>query len=494
MSESITNTSSEDLSDGIESYLANNHIANIGEFFRRKRLENEWTKKDVAKVLLLSVQQIDALEKGEYDSLPEATYIAGYWRNYANLLKVDISESIEFHKKNLVNTPSSIAMESAHRRTHGYQEKSRKKSGLIFLVLSAMFLAGIWYWQNPADSTLKQWFNNKLNRQVEQLPQIDDNASDNQAELVDRYAPSSAVESEQSDLSMPEPNFSDDLDGIDDVSASGGAGDTTTTARVNNKNSLAPVQLVNDNEKNTDLESSSSRQLRPEQEQKTENLAATIAEDPSTTANLTENLAENPSTIANPAATIAENPSTTANPAATIAEDPSTIANPAATLAENPSTTANIVATIAEDPSTTENIVATIAEDPSATANPAATMAEDPSTTANLTENLAENPSTTESLTEIPLRDLSNRIFLNVEKRSWLDIRDVTGAKMIYRIADAGEYLSLQGKSPFYVYVGIADGVQVEYLGKPVQFKIKDGDTSARFRADKSGIKPYNGQ
>ena len=480
MSESITNTSSEDLSDGIESYLANNHIANIGEFFRRKRLENEWTKKDVAKVLLLSVQQIDALEKGEYDSLPEATYIAGYWRNYANLLKVDISESIEFHKKNLVNTPSSIAMESAHRRTHGYQEKSRKKSGLIFLVLSAMFLAGIWYWQNPADSALKQWFNNKLNRQAEQLPQIDDNASDNQAELVDRYAPSSVVESEQSDLSMPEPNFSDDLDGIDDVSASGGAGDTTTTARVNNKNSLALVQPVNDNEKNTDLESSSSRQLRPEQEQKTENLAATLAEDPNATENIVAAIAEDPSTTANLTATLAENPSTTANIVATIAENPSTIANPAAT--------------IAEDPSTTENIVATIAEDPSATANPAATMAEDPSTTANLTENLAENPSTTESLTEIPLRDLSNRIFLNVEKRSWLDIRDVTGAKMIYRIADAGEYLSLQGKSPFYVYVGIADGVQVEYLGKPVRFKIKDGDTSARFRADKSGIKPYNGQ
>jgi cytoskeleton protein RodZ len=44
---------------------------------------------DVARQLKLSIQQVEALEAGEYDRLPGPVFVRGFIRNYARLLKLD---------------------------------------------------------------------------------------------------------------------------------------------------------------------------------------------------------------------------------------------------------------------------------------------------------------------------------------------------------------------------------------------------------------------
>ena len=63
-----------------------------GEYLRDCRLKNEWSLEDVAGDLNLKVRVIEGLESGDYSELPERTYIRGYLRSYARLLR--ISEDI----------------------------------------------------------------------------------------------------------------------------------------------------------------------------------------------------------------------------------------------------------------------------------------------------------------------------------------------------------------------------------------------------------------
>lgn len=59
-----------------------------GQAFIAARIDSGLTTKDVAKQLRLSSTQIEALEQDDFASLPEATIVKGFIRNYAKLLKI----------------------------------------------------------------------------------------------------------------------------------------------------------------------------------------------------------------------------------------------------------------------------------------------------------------------------------------------------------------------------------------------------------------------
>ncbi len=128
-----------------------------GSLLRNQRIENGWTMPDVAQALRLSNAQLQALENDDYENLPGETYILGYWRNYANLLKISIGESIEVHKKFLRNTASGGVPNAHPRWLRSRADPSIHKFGILFALLSVVFLLGVWYWQIPsAESVLTQ--------------------------------------------------------------------------------------------------------------------------------------------------------------------------------------------------------------------------------------------------------------------------------------------------------------------------------------------------
>lgn len=71
---------------------------------------------------------------------------------------------------------------------------------------------------------------------------------------------------------------------------------------------------------------------------------------------------------------------------------------------------------------------------------------------------------------------------LTLSKNSWLDIRDKTMKRLLYKNEVAGQTIEVRGKPPFYIYIGTPDGVSILYQGKNVPFETHKSGLFARFK------------
>jgi len=72
-------------------------------------------------------------------------------------------------------------------------------------------------------------------------------------------------------------------------------------------------------------------------------------------------------------------------------------------------------------------------------------------------------------------------ISFSVAKESWIDVRDSTGERLIYRTVNRGEDIQLKGIPPYSVFIGSAEGVKVRYEGQDIPFKAHESGLFARF-------------
>ena len=80
------------------SSVAPNALGNVqrpGEYLRQVRITQKLELEAVAAELKIPVKTLTALEQDDYKSLPEATFIKGYYRTYAKFLKVDATNIIQ---------------------------------------------------------------------------------------------------------------------------------------------------------------------------------------------------------------------------------------------------------------------------------------------------------------------------------------------------------------------------------------------------------------
>ena len=80
------------------SSAAPNALGNVqrpGEYLRQIRVTQKRDLDEVAQELNIPVKTLMALEQDDYKSLPEATFIKGYYRTYAKFLKVDATNIIQ---------------------------------------------------------------------------------------------------------------------------------------------------------------------------------------------------------------------------------------------------------------------------------------------------------------------------------------------------------------------------------------------------------------
>ena len=80
------------------SNVAPNGLGNVqrpGEYLRQVRVSQNRDINAVAADLNMPLKALQALEKDDYKSLPEATFIKGYYRSYAKYLKVDATAIIQ---------------------------------------------------------------------------------------------------------------------------------------------------------------------------------------------------------------------------------------------------------------------------------------------------------------------------------------------------------------------------------------------------------------
>ena len=169
-----------------------------GSLLSKGRIENNWSVSAVAHALCLSSEQLKALEDDNYAHLPGETYTLGYLRNYAKLLGINIEDAITTHKKHLTNsnqTPRSQRLRLAYGT-----ELSNRHFGILFTLLSMVFLLGVWYWQTPSPDFL-------LNQNWQTVETSKQNAATDAS--ADQDAASLSTETESS-IALPKENFSEE--------------------------------------------------------------------------------------------------------------------------------------------------------------------------------------------------------------------------------------------------------------------------------------------
>ncbi|SFP32822.1 cytoskeleton protein RodZ [Nitrosomonas cryotolerans] len=124
-------------------------VQSVGHLLRNARISRSMSLSDVARQLRLSVQQVEAIEKEDYDKLPGRTFMRGFVRNYANLLQLDPVAILQL-------LPQSAPTISVQRTPFRIKEISltsnHERNGhslfIIIIILILFSLVIYWIYQN----------------------------------------------------------------------------------------------------------------------------------------------------------------------------------------------------------------------------------------------------------------------------------------------------------------------------------------------------------
>lgn len=161
MSEENLDPSSPSLSENVEAEAPAVMQPAVGEQLRAAREAKGMRSADVAQALKLSTRQVDALEAGDWSGLPGQTFIRGFVRNYARLLRLDpdvlVSQLDPRLMPELPRLDVSSSISAALPRTGGPQRRDFMVvlAGLLLVVLAvlAFFFVPPDFWQ----SRLAEW-------------------------------------------------------------------------------------------------------------------------------------------------------------------------------------------------------------------------------------------------------------------------------------------------------------------------------------------------
>lgn len=122
---------------------------------------------------------------------------------------------------------------------------------------------------------------------------------------------------------------------------------------------------------------------------------------------------------------------------------------------------------------------------PGTTETEEAGMAE--SSDGSLSEEIAREEAERSAATQVaagesaPMPTVPGKAVFQFEDRSWIEVRDASGERLVYRDIPPGRRIEVEGQPPFRVYLGNASAVQVEYMGNVVTPGTESGRLYARF-------------
>lgn len=142
-----------------------NALGNIqrpGEYLRQVRIAQKLELAAVSDDLNIPVKTLTALEQDDYKSLPEATFIKGYYRTYAKYLKVDASNIIQRFDDIYANDTGLLpnhALNNSPIKIMGKLPGSKRERNRKWLKRSAILIAVVLIlWALIA--TVKNWSSN----------------------------------------------------------------------------------------------------------------------------------------------------------------------------------------------------------------------------------------------------------------------------------------------------------------------------------------------
>lgn len=128
----------------------------VGEQLRAAREKAGMQLADVSQVLKLGVRQIEALENGDWDRLPGATFIRGFVRNYARLINIDPAPLMAQLDGQLEKQATVLSVPESSPTNIPYSSSGgRDDRKFVLIGLVAALLAALVYFLLPED--MAQW-------------------------------------------------------------------------------------------------------------------------------------------------------------------------------------------------------------------------------------------------------------------------------------------------------------------------------------------------
>lgn len=131
-------------------------VQGVGHMLRHAREARKISIEEVSRQLRISAQQVDAIEKEDFDALPGRTFVRGFVRNYANLMQLDANAAVRMLPGFMATTA-----QATHANNHAGQipfkiqemtPSSREKQGngsflRILVLLIVLAAAGFFLYE-----------------------------------------------------------------------------------------------------------------------------------------------------------------------------------------------------------------------------------------------------------------------------------------------------------------------------------------------------------
>ena len=121
----------------------------VGRMLRNARMARKLSVDDVSRQLRISVQQVEAIEKEDFDQLPGRTFVRGFVRNYASLMQLDAHAILK-----MLPGPATMVAHVEHTpfKVQEMLPSSRERKGggnlvQIIVILSALGAIGYFLYQ-----------------------------------------------------------------------------------------------------------------------------------------------------------------------------------------------------------------------------------------------------------------------------------------------------------------------------------------------------------
>lgn len=111
-------------------------VHGVGHMLRNARLAKEMSLGDVSRQLKISVQQVEAIEKEDFDELPGQTFVRGFVRNYANLMQLDADPIVQLLPGSATSAPQvKHTPFKTQELTSSSRDSKHYSFGLLFVII-----------------------------------------------------------------------------------------------------------------------------------------------------------------------------------------------------------------------------------------------------------------------------------------------------------------------------------------------------------------------
>lgn len=135
---------------------ASNAAVELGEKLRQAREKRGFSIGEVAERLKLPARQIEALESGHYEGLPELVFVRGFLRTYSRFLELDENEVAAYLDRIMPQSRSNVyAVERKNEQSLNYQQTEVKKSfpkWVLGTLVLAVIAGGVYAWQSKSNA------------------------------------------------------------------------------------------------------------------------------------------------------------------------------------------------------------------------------------------------------------------------------------------------------------------------------------------------------